>query len=468
MKAIQANLAQLYQQSYLLIHYLIFGFLLFPLVIFWNKHPFEISIVLSAAIYGVAALITTRYIESLTKPMVFCLPGHTQIVRNILFRMGFIVSIISAAIFAFRNTNNYAILPYSLLVYTSLYILFWTTGIWVASKVRLSSNFGLFIVLGFGIGYLNCYEAIQQFLFSPYSIVIILITWVFGRYLWKHLGRPDIARIYCNQPKISLFYLCEDKAARNIQKERVTKINVDQEKSVAAVERFFIPKIANSASHPFIPFLWGSIYRSFGQQIILQLKGGWIISIILFPLFILLGYIYDKNSFGMDYMTTMFIFCQHFDLNIFNPSLIKQGRIQRLGAAITVLTTGIIISTCLITILYFLMQIISPYMPEINLMGKSTFNSSGYLSLYLIPILLPAGASLDILFQRRLGLKCIGFLALIIPATLTTILLQRSNINLSLVEVVILLLLLSWGLFIGVLYWTCFHRTLSVQKSKGI
>lgn len=464
MKAIQANLAQLYQQSYLLMHYLIFGFLLFPLVIFWNKHPFEISMILSAAIYGVAALITTRYIESLTKPMVFCLPGHTLIIRKILFRIGFIVSMISAAIFAFRNTNNYEMLAYNLLVYTSLYMLFWIIGIWVASKVRISSIFGLFIVFAFGIGYLNNFVSMQPFLFSPYSAVIILIAWIFSLYAWRYFGRTDIARIYCNQPKVSLFYLSQERATRKIEKEHITQITTE-EKTVAAFERFFLPRISSQASHHIIPFFWGTLYKSIGRFI---LSGNWIIFPILLLFVSAAGYIFGPG-FTLVTLAMGWVFGNGcYDLN-FHPALIlKEGRTQLFWTEITKTALALVSSLITFVFISFWMKIMFLCIPAACQIGKYDIPESNiclsfvYLLLFIFPFvkinyLLFSSKNTThvcpLIFMLILFLALMKSLPDILPLKNTT---------------VVFLLALSWGTFIAVLYWTCLHRTLSIQKTKGI
>lgn len=469
MKTTQANLAHLYQQPNLRCIYpiLIFAITAIPIVIFWTKHSFEISVVFSAGIYGIAALIASHYIDTMTKPMAFCLPGHSLILRKILFRMGFVICIIFAVFFAVCNTTQYLLLPYHLLIYSSLYMLFWSTGVWIAASVRINSVFGLFMPLGFGIGYFIHYYPTQPFLFSFYGIAIILVSWIITRLLWKRLGNPDIARKYCNQPEISLFYLSEKDADRKMEKESLAYIKAEEQAAFLRIERFFLGLIEKYRAKPIYAVISGTVYQFFGQHILLTIQSkGLILLFFVVALSCFLGYCPTEYNVLLWFFLTVPLCTPSVQKH--SNLLLIHGRTERYLSEILVLIIQIAIGFGWAFLIILLMQLLAPVATLLNLKYEPANWMGWPIFIGIAPVVVIIKS---LIFEKNIAIGLAGVLGFLFITVVIEVNIIKIKTFLAFLQnhwnpmMTGLLLVCVWVIFAAYLYWVCFYKDLGAGRN---
>lgn len=463
MNKTRANLIHLYQRSDLLGIYLLFVIIaIVPTVVFWKTYPIEISIMFSAGIAGYAALIGSHYIHLLTNPQWFCLPSQTLAMRRLLFQLGGMISFGFAFLFAFRNVGTWTMIPYHLLIYMSWYMLAWAIGIWLAAAVRLISSFGIpLIVGGFGIGYsLYEYPVLKALFFSPYASVLILLAWVCNHLLWRWLGRTGMHRRYCLQPKVSLLFLNEERAARKIQQEHNTQATPEELDAVAKMERFFLFRINRTNAHPVIPFLWGMMYRTFGPIITSFLQGGWIILLIHMIGLAAIPLLFEELLFPAFILSVVW---PYGDLEISHSLLVKQGRYQRFWSALLKLILWQIVAIVRMVVLLVWMGLIAWFLSAADI---SEVTLRWKIILLLPLVFFPVFALFKILYYLNQKIK------ILLISIVVILVLIHPAINSDFLKIVLAVPVLSsisfifWTMLAVILYWICLHRNIDAGSGK--
>ena len=454
MSILRVNLKHLYQKRSLWFVGLFFGGCAFGVIMIIGHGEFSAPVLW---MFFLSALVATVPIDVLTKPFSYCLPKHRNVPRRFLFFIGLMLSLLWSLAFLFYPGLSIVGIILACLSAFSMFTMSYWLGAWVVFKFRnWSVVFAILPLMILGNTWLNMSTLIEQAIVE--SPLLMIFSGGLVNYLaWGYWGRSNLARQYCGRLWMGAFDAWNPEKMSKYKLAKLAEKDKKKPNSVrisSGVERFFIWRISGATTDSLRPYIWGSFYKTFGMMISQQ-RQYWMRSlIIILPILCFLCYLPGKFGKIMVFFMPG-IMVVNMSLWVHSSLSVSGGRLQRFWSALSLgVATGILVT---VAVMLFAMatHLLERIMPQLTIRGHEfTF---GALTIYLsiVPLLMiPVSLAIGLIFQKHPILKIVFIIILFQIAFVSNVLRDPGSVNWP-VQIgpmhVVIMLLCSWGVFIGVL-----------------
>ncbi|MHC4863385.1 MAG: hypothetical protein ACYTEX_04860 [Planctomycetota bacterium] len=407
--------------------------------------------------------------EILAKPFSFCLPGHRQVPRRILFYIGGVVNALFGLVFL---ACSGIALPYALLViaaagFAGMVLYFWGMYVSFGGKPNPVATISIPLIV-VGVLFFQFDRAIQYIIISSpaYMIAAGALTCI---WVWKWLGRDALHRRYCgklivndsfgawNRPKAQRFLL-----ARTYTKPARMRAAISQ-----SLDTSFTTAIANHALLGRTRHILAAAYvlaaRVLATYRLKSLLG--LLSLVLFFV-VYFGYMPAPGITGL-----LYIFCA-FPLigsRLFpHPTLLlPEGRSEKYCRAIA----SAVITACVGALLLIIVTALSVYLEDvlspITFKGRTfTYHGMGIGQFYNFLLFAPIALALTLIFRRNFLWRMVAFVVLMHFWAALAIAVKLTQILALGPLPIIALVLLVWLLFLLLLHRHCTKKPLVGQTRQ--
>ncbi|MBN2182197.1 MAG: hypothetical protein JW715_09805 [Sedimentisphaerales bacterium] len=467
MSILTANLKQLYQRRGCWFAYAFFVFFNLPyLFMEFEELKKEWAFVFLLSLmwfYLIGILVMSMQREILSKPFIFCLPNHRTVIWKFIMIVGVAVSLLFSIFFInfYSELDLWQLLP---VVFSGFSILltFYLLGVCFALPRGKCETWGIFVplilLLGMFYGihdiFVICIEWIPAF-FIISSILIIVLA-------WRLLKDDSIARRFYSKTVIGFFDACDGVKIQRKRQAIMAEKGEREYETNPKVERYFLKHMQKCDSFGMGRYIWGSLYARWGKP-----KNGFSILILVFFLvLVFLGY--SKVSFILFLFGSTTVYT---NIPLYSNMLIFGGRKERFATTIIMVITNMVLVTAICTILAAFSILIESIMPDVTLYGKIFSFQAVDIRLFFIPLfLIPIASIFNLVFYYRYSFLVGTFnMLLFMTMSFIIILITKQHIGLSIdkmviyiprPEVIVILLFLSWSLFLAILKYICDRRPL--------
>jgi hypothetical protein len=410
--------------------------------------------------------------EILTKPVSFCLPGHRNIPRQFIFRIGFVVNGLLGLVFLAYPGLDF---PYVLVVSAGgafVGMVFYLLGVCGGfGNINRNPYLALFPLMIFGSVLFESDRMLQQMIVSsPVQIIIVsaLISWLF----WVWLGREGLSRQYCGKISPGIFDGWDYAKMKKLrQAEVVRRLEKKRVPFPGTVENFFQGRMSQRNFLSRGKCAWGHLYMVLGECLsVLQVGQLAMVGVLV----IISGYI-SKDGVAISNMLFLLpvIGAVQLDLLPYRGILLPASRGDSFYAAVISGFTVTVLMTILLMCVAVVSILLESVLPDITLRGH-TFSyyamnirtSTGIGLIYACPTLMPLGLAIATLIRRRQVLKMIFSIVLMQAcfAFYMVTMLGEIQFNLFIPPV---LMMISWGISLLILRYICMRRCLGGGGSRG-
>lgn len=401
-------------------------------------------------------------IDIFNKPVSFCLPGHRQVVKQVILIITVIASLILAyiaAVFIFGNRWSSMVIP---LFFVN--IIFFLLGAWLTFFTRNALILIWFIIFGPSF-YIRPYEILGG-LIIQHPIVFISIGMLCCILIWLSLNISDIHRKFCAVPQMPIGGLWNREKLEKYQQFKLAskkgKIKVEIKPSV---ERYFLNKMNSYKYFNMGRYIWGNLYKTFGPLI-----SNFHPLSVLIIFAMLFAFCYSRQTSSFALFMYVLMLSALIQLPVHSTLLISDGRKEKFYSALGLSISYTLFILLISTIMIILTNVAEPFMPDYDYSGHTySFHAISYTANLLPIIIVPLVLTFKLFFYKRLSLLFItiaGMYGLFIAffIILDKLLNFRSpheflSIIVNPVSVVFFIFLL-WVIFMAVLRRVCFKRSL--------
>lgn len=464
MSILTVNLKHLYQRRGIWVVYAFLGFFAFAGIAVSFERPVVgqgrfTGLVVLAFIIGLLAAALP--IEVLTKPFSYCLPGHRKVVRKFIFSVAVVFNFLGSLRFLMYPGLNSGQL---VLVVCSAFcagLIFYWLSVWLAFGIRNSAAFiGLLPLVIFGGIFLDLHIIIERAIVgNPFGVILVGVLSSVLAWLW--LGSAEWARRYCAVPWIGFFDAWNrDKMQRYRQVRAAIKWDKLKKHPSPWVETFFLGRMNR---HDYIStgrYIWGGLYTTFGIALS-QWKAAFSGVFLALVLVCFMGYM--GPGINMLFIMPGLMIAQ-MRLPVYSSMLISGGRNERYRCAMTQVITTAVLITILVTIVAALSVPLATVMPDITLRGSTFTFHAMIIELFFVPLLMiPIVFTLQLIFYRKPILMMLLIMLLFVVLFLTASFWREQLSTVINPMSIVILVALSWVLFLLVLRYVCMRRCLVGQ-----
>jgi hypothetical protein len=469
MSILTANLKHLYQRRGLWLFHLLWG--LFAYLNIQNvvnkpragKGEFVISALFM--IYLVGVIIAVMQTEILNKPFTYCLPGHRKIVRQFLFLIGIIVSLLYSLFFLkYPGLHLWQLFPVVLSAFSIFLTFYWFAVIFAFSS---QNNAAWINILIFGVAFIviifNLHIILEGQIvrFPGIFITIGILSSIFS---WRWLGKDGLARRFCDKPLLGLFDVWNREKMRKYGQARIAAKGDKKLRTNPKVEEFFLTRMHKCRSFGVGRYIWGSLYTTYGPALS-QNKNS------LFGLLFILLALCFCGYIGTAATSMLFIFpilmVILIGLPLYSNMLITGGRRERFVTTMTLVVIMTVMMTAAVAILTLVTVMIEPCMPDIVLRGHSfTFQASDLRLSFLLLMLIPIGFIFNLIFYRKLFYRAVFIMLVFMLWAPAMVLVTKESGEIMNSTPVPIIIALCWVIFAVVLHYVCFRWPL-VGQGRG-
>ena len=473
MNILHANLKHLYQKRSFWLIGLIFGVSAFGVIkvieeaVTENKRGGFSAPILW--MFFVSIFIASLPIDVLTKPFSSCLPNHRKIPREFLFCIGLVLSFLWSLSFLFYTDLNIVKTILTCLSAFSVFTISYWFGAWFVSKVRnWSVVFALLPLIMLGNGLLNMSTVVEHTIVES-SIPMILLGGIINVLAWRYWGRANLSRQYCgklwmgafdawNKEKMSKF--------RQVKLAEKDKKNSNPPKLYLGVEDFFVSRISGAKSGSLQQYIWGALYKSFGR-LFTQHRNDWIrFLMLMLPILCFFCYMPGGGKNIIFLMPALMV--THMSLGVYSSLLTDGPRRQRFFSALTMALAASILATIAVAILVSATHLLEMIMPILTFKGNEFNFAAINMALILIPFsMIPLTLTISLIFFKKQILVMLFVIIIFQILFAITIVAELTIMNAQLrigTEHIIILLLISWSLFITTLRYISMRCCLVKQS----
>jgi len=354
-------------------------------------------------------LIATLPVDVLTKPFIYCLPGHGNVPRKFLFSIGLCLSFLWSLSFLFFPGLNPAQTALACLsAFATLTVSYWF-GAWIVFRYRSWPGFlGFFPLLMLANMWLNISTPfVHAIVANP--LPMILLGALANVLAWRYWSRPGLARRYCGQLWMNAFDGWDKEKVSKLQKARLAEKDKKKPNSIRispAVEEFFLSRIRRADTAGLSQYLWGGLYNTFGLMISRQ-RQNWINSLlIMVPLLCFLCYMPGRGKNIIFILPG--IMAAFMSLNVHSSLLISGGRRERFWTALTLAAASAVLVTLLLIFLAVLTILLAPLLPEFTIKGENFIFHPLTIALFFLPlVIVPFTLIVGLVFPGKGGLALI-------------------------------------------------------------
>jgi hypothetical protein len=411
-------------------------------------------------------LMATTQMETASKPFSFCLPGHRDAVRRLVFLAGFIVSLAFLLIFAallaspsFAGPLEFYVGSPGLLILLSIsYFCASMTAYLLGAGVAFSlirgggSTLGLLTLVVALCAMFDVFTPIQYPLLH-WPVAVIALALAVGLASWWWLGRRAWFRRSCARPWMGFFDPWDRRHAQRFRELYATRFikNIPP-----AWDRFFQRVIGSRPPSAPGKYAWGALYTTC-VLVAPQWKG---ILTLALAWTVFAGYFPAVAPMVMGLLPLMTVGFLQSPLGM--ALLVAGGRKERFFATAALILGFSVLWVLLFGALVGLTQLLAPIVPAVTVRGATlALHALGFEMLAIPLVVVPVVGLVQTVFYRKpMGLA----LSIILVATFMMI----SSTPLGLYRAVTPALavggtLLSWGICLSLLYRIAMHRDLVRQ-----
>jgi len=430
------------------------------------------------SMFFIGFLIATLPIDILAKPFSYCLPGHRKVPRKFIFSTGVAINLLASLIFLLYPVL-YLYWPHRIAVICSAFFAGMTLYWLVVGSAFIFRNLTLWMpLLWFSIfgGRIFDLHIITERVIVEEAAVVILVGALSSLAAWLWLGSADRARRYCAVPWVGFFDAWnQDKMQRYRRVRAAIKWDKLKKHPSPWVETFFLGRMNR---HDYISagrYIWGGLYAAFGIALsqLSQWKEAFSGVFLALVLVCLLGYM-GPAGINMLFFMPGFIIAQ-MRLPVYSSMLISGGRNERYRCAITLVITTALLFTAMVIIMAALSVPLAAIMPDITLRGITLAFYAMNIELFFVPLLMiPIVFTIQLIFYRKpffmmlliILLFILLFMVLFVTGIVWGIFWHKQLSGVINPIYIVILVALSWILFLLVLRYVCMRRCLVGQGKR--
>jgi len=415
MSILTINLRHLYQRRGLWLAYAMFGLFVWVSIMVPLGDPVAgegrfIGLIVFAFIVGMAAAVLQM--ETLGKPMAFCLPGHRPCVRKVVFVIALVTNSLSSLLFLF-----YPGLPFvwRLIVLCSAFfagLIFYLAGATLAFRCRQATAFVGLLAFGlFGGRLLNLHIVLERAVVLYPGLVIALGLLCAGA-VWIYLNNAEMVRRHCLRPWVGFDDIFNREKIRQSQRNRdAAPWKKLKDHPRPWVEGFFITRMTQSKPLGTMRFVWGGLYSSFAL-LISQWKHA--ASLVLF-FAAFLGYLGSRMSLMPAFFLPLIVMGTYASQPVvYSAMLIVSGRKERFFSTLAAVISGAGLLTLFIAVVSLLSVPLAFVMPDIKFYGlDASYRMIGIQAIYAVLVFLPLASVVQLMLYRRPALMTVALVTLV-------------------------------------------------------
>jgi hypothetical protein len=460
MSILSVNLKHLYQRRGLWVVYLLFGFVVFTFMKDSLVHPKAGEgdyIRFAKLAFFIGCLLTLPQMEVLSKPLSYCLPGHRRVFRRNVFCTAIASSAVCSMLFL-RYPDLHGG-PLALVLCSAFFagLTFYMAGVLPAvagvAHAMLGMNavvllFLLPLIVG---GKHYDLDVLLERIIIGNVFLVIFVGILTSIAMWFWLGRPGLARRHCAVPWMGFSDFFNKEKLKRYTNARVgTKQGRFLKHTKPWVEKWFLGRMVRYDYLGPGRFFWGALYCTSAIAI-----SRWQIFLLSIPvLTIIFGYGGKVAVFSLIMVPA--IIAIGTEPPVYSTMLISGGRRQRFTTTLGLTVTGTSLLCMGTLVMCGLSILLARFMPTFVLKGHSVSFRSIDPRVALVPLLfLPFASTMQLVFHRMPFLR---FGALLLPVYVAMFLaFARREQAEHLVNplYVVILLVVSWGVFPLVLRHVC-------------
>jgi len=467
MNILAVNLKHLYQRRGLWLVYAFLGLFVFSSIVVPFKRPVAgqghfIGLVALAFVIGL--LLAILPIGVLSKPLSYCLPGHRKVVGRFIFCVGAAFNFLGSLLFLwYPGLNSWQLVLVACSAFSAGLIFYWL-GVGLAFSVRNSAVWiGLLPFIIFGGGFFGLHIVIERAIVgNPFGVILVGVLSSVLAWLW--LDNADRARRYCGVPGIGFFDAWnQDKMQKYRQVRLAKKWDKLKKHPSSWVETFFLGRMNRYDYVSTGRYIWGGLYTAFGIALsqLSQWKAAFSGVFSALVLVCFLGYMGPGKN--ILFIMPGFMFAQ-MRLPVYSSMLISGGRNERYRGAMTLVITTAVLITVLATIVAALSLPLAAIMPDITLRGSTFTFRAMNIELFFVPLLMiPIVFTIQLIYYRKPVVMMVLIMLLFMLLFGTAISWREQLSGVINPIYIVILVTLSWFLFLLVLRYVCTRRSLVGQ-----
>ena len=469
MSILTANLKHLYQRRGVWFWYLIILCQLPVIYIFlFARTERYLGYLIISYFIGLVAGSMQR--EILSKPFSFCLPGHSEIPRRFIFRVGIVVNGLLGFVFMFYPGLEFPSAVLAVLAGSIVGVMVYLFFAYVTFCNYQNNNIiaPFFFITAFAGFYFKWDMIVQKMIVTSPLIVTssgLLLCW----FIWRWLGRESLSRKYCGKMAIGVFDGWNKEKMLKFQQIKLAEKDKKKSGSMrisSGAERFFVSRISRAETGSLQQYIWGSLYKSFGT-IVSQRRHEWMkFLIFILPALCFLCYIPVGVKNAIFFLPVMMFAA--INLWVYSSLSVSGGRRQRFWSALTLaVTTGIFVTVAAV-LLAMSTQLLARIMPQLTVRGQEYTFEALNLNFSVVPFLLiPVALTIGLIFHKKpilhMLLVMVIFQILFAFSIVRKLTIMGWPVQIGPVHVMIMMLC-GWAVFIAVLRYVSMRCCLVSQS----
>jgi hypothetical protein len=467
MSILTANLKHLYQRRGLWLVYGFLGLIVFVCIAGALDHTAAgkgqfIGFVLLAFIIGFLTAVLP--LEVVTKPFSYCLPGHRKTVRKFILWVGVVINFLGSLLFLmYPGLYSWHLILVVCSAFFANLIFYWL-GVGCAFSLKNSVfwiaflPFAIFLAGSFFDLHIVLESAVVQ-----YPIAVVCVGILSSILAWFRLGDTGLARRYCAAPWLGLFDAWNrDRLQRYRQARAAIKWDKLKKHPNPRVERFFLTRIQSGDYFKSGRYVWGGLYTTFAVAMSrwTSTLSGLFVALLFVSLFCYMDPM--AVTFALFFMPAFMV--AHIRLPVYSSMLVVGGRNERFFTVLTLVATSAVLITAVATAIAALTMPLPAIMPDITLRGTTFTFHAAYLQPFFIPLLMiPIVFTIQLFFLKKPFFVMVTVMLLFVLFFTGVSGLKALSTMLNPIFLVAGLLVLSWVIFVTVLYYICMRRCLVGQ-----
>jgi len=167
-------------------------------------------------------------------------------------------------------------------------------------------------------------------------------------------------------------------------------------------------------------------------------------------------------TFALFFMPAFMV--AHLRLPVYSSMLVVGGRNERFFTVLTLVATSAVLITAVATAIAALTMPLPAIMPDITLRGTTFKFHAAYLQPFFVPLLMiPIVFTIQLIFLKKPFVTMVTVILLFVLLFTGVSGLKALSTMLNPIFLVVGLLVLSWVIFVTVLYYICMRRCLVGQ-----
>lgn len=466
MSILTANLKHLYQRRGLWLVYGFLGLIVFVCIAAALDHTAAgkgqfIGFVLLAFIIGFLTAVLP--LEVVTKPFSYCLPGRSKTARQFIFLIGLAANLLGSLVFlAYPDLRSWQLPLVLCSAFFAGLVVYWV-GVGYAFAVRNSVPWMGFWPFAMLAGSFFDLHIVIEHTIVRNPLWVILLGLLSSVAAWLWLDAPGLARRYCAVPWLGLFDAWnKDKQRRYHQARAPIKWDKLKKHPNPRVERFFLTHIQSGDYFKSGRYVWGGLYTTFAVAMSrwTSTLSGLFVALLLVCLFCYMDPM--AVTFAFFFMPGFMV--AHLRLPVYSSMLVVGGRNERFFTVLTLVATSAVLITAVATAIAALTMPLPAIMPDITLRGTTFTFHAAYLQPFFVPLLMiPIVFTIQLFFLKNPFYAILTIMLLFVLLFTGASGLKALSTMLNPISLVAGLLVLSWAIFVTILYYICMRRCLVGQ-----